>query len=53
MQSKKEKKPPSQSQKLRAVLFIHWEHYKTTGTFEEYYEEIMEKIINHVKSKIL
>ena len=48
----KEKKEKSHSQRLRAVLYIYWEHYKTTDTFEEYYKYIMEKIINHIKNKI-
>jgi hypothetical protein len=48
-----EKLPPTQSQRLRATLYRLWEVEKYPDeTFDEYYKEHMEKIINWVKSKL-
>lgn len=41
------------SQRLRAVLFRYYEqNYSTQKTFEEFYREIMEKLINQYKDKL-
>jgi hypothetical protein len=43
----------SKSQRLRAVLFVAWKN-KNEGyeDFESYYQNKMEKFIDHVKTKI-
>jgi len=43
-------KPPSQ--RMRAVLFRIWENDKRGKTFEQYYREQMERIIEQLKSKL-
>lgn len=41
------------SQRLRSVLFRYYEqNYSTKKTFEEFYREIMEKLINQYKEKL-
>ena len=41
------------SQRLRAVLFRYYEQTNATNiTFETYYQNEIEKIINHYKSKL-
>jgi hypothetical protein len=49
----KEPKQKSQSQRLRAVLFLlYQEDNKSHVTFESYYADLMEKIINNYKTKL-
>ena len=40
------------SKRLRAVLFVLWQQTGKKGRFEAYYHEQMEKIIEHIKSKL-
>jgi len=48
--SKKIKTP---SQRLRAVLFLLWEQDKKGFiSAEAYYDDLMERIINHYKTKL-
>lgn len=42
----------SESQKLRAVLYVWWEKMGATGNFKRFYEMQMEKLIEHVKAKL-
>lgn len=42
----------SQSQRLRNVLFRLHEQGNKTETFDEYYDAQMERIIEHIKSKL-
>lgn len=49
----KEPKPKTHSQRLRAVLFLLYEQdAKGYVTFESYYADLMERIINHYKTKL-
>ncbi|KKR00141.1 MAG: hypothetical protein UT24_C0016G0030 [Candidatus Woesebacteria bacterium GW2011_GWB1_39_12] len=41
----------TQSQRLRSVLFILWEQRGKKGTFEDFYRDRMEEIINAIKNK--
>lgn len=41
------------SQRLRAVIFVHWENTRPTKTFEEFYRKEMERIINRYKELYL
>lgn len=43
-------KPPSV--RLRAVLFVLWEQQGKKGDFNDFYREMMEKFIDHIKSKL-
>ena len=53
MSVEKEPKPKTQSQRLRAVLFLLYEEDKKGHvTFESYYADLMERIINHYKTKL-
>lgn len=40
------------SQRLRAVLYRLWEQAGKSGTFESFYRERMEKLIEHIKGKL-
>lgn len=42
----------SQSQRLRAVLFLWWQQDGSKGEFESFYRQKMETIINWVKDKL-
>jgi hypothetical protein len=46
----------TKAQRLRAVIYVLWEHEKkeklTTFSSEEYYNVMLEKFIDHVKSKL-
>lgn len=42
----------SPSQRLRAVLYVIWEHAGKKGEFETYYRGKMERIIEQLKEKI-
>ena len=44
------KKTPAQ--RLRAVLFAKWKQEGETGDFTTYYRSYVEKIIEHIKSKL-
>lgn len=47
------KSDKSPSQRLRAVLFRYYEqNYSNQKTFNEFYAQIMEKIINRYKDKL-
>ena len=48
----KEVSTKTQSQRLRAVLFIYWKQLGEKETFEEFYKSQTEKIIEHFKSKL-
>ena len=47
-----EKAAKSQSQRLRAVLYVWWEQKKSTTDFESFYRTHMERIIQQVKDKL-
>ena len=47
-----EKASKSQSQRLRAVLYVWWEQKKSTTDFESFYRTHMERIIQQVKDKL-
>lgn len=40
------------SQRLRAVLYIHWKQASGEGEFEDHYRRQMDQIINQYKSKL-
>ena len=42
----------TQSQRLRAVLFLLWKRAGEKGTFEEYYRNRTERIIEHLKGQL-
>lgn len=46
------KKNKSESQRLRAVLYLVHQNSDTTATFDEWYKMEMEKVINHYKQKL-
>lgn len=43
----------SPSQRMRNVFFVYWEQNGSKGDFDDFYEEEMDKVINHYKSKLL
>lgn len=47
-----EDKNKTPSKRLRAVIFIEWKQLGKEGDFEDYYRQKMEKIIDHLKSKL-
>ena len=42
----------SQSQRIRAIIFIHWKQDGEPGIFESYYYEKTEKYIEFLKEKL-
>ena len=44
--------PKTQSQRIRACLFLLWRQNGEKGDFQEYYKMQTEKIINHLKEKL-
>lgn len=42
----------TQSQRLRAVIFIYWKQLGEKETFEEFYRVTTEKLITFIKSKL-
>lgn len=40
------------SQRLRAVLYIHWKQASGEGEFEDHYRRQMDQIINQFKNKL-
>lgn len=40
------------SQRLRAVMFVWWKQVESARTFDDFYLEHMEKMIDHIKSKL-
>lgn len=42
----------SPSQRLRAVIFLLWQQGKQDVDQDEYYEIVMERIINQLKEKL-
>ena len=49
---KSEVSQKTQGQRLRSVLFILWEQRGRKGTFEDFYRDRMEEIINIIKAKL-
>jgi hypothetical protein len=49
------RKPPkkSASERLRAVFYQHHNQSNTLQTFDEYYEEKMEMLIEHYKKLLI
>lgn len=45
-------KPKTQSQRLRAVIYRIYEQSTKDVGFEEYYQNIMEKIIHQMKERL-
>ncbi|MBC8227805.1 MAG: hypothetical protein H8E74_11860 [Gammaproteobacteria bacterium] len=43
----------SPSQRMRNVFFVYWEQNGSKGDFDDFYEEEMDKVINHYKSKLI
>lgn len=50
VKSEFEQKTPGQ--RLRAVLFVWWKQSQEPGEFETFYKHQMEKIIDHIKTKL-
>ena len=48
----KEINTKTQSQRLRAVIFIYWKQLGEKETFEEFYRITTEKLITFIKSKL-
>ena len=48
----KEVETKTQSQRLRAVIYVYWEQQGKKGTFEEFYRVTTEKIIDFIKGKL-
>ena len=44
--------PKSQSQRLRAVLFVLWKQEGEEGDFKKFYKQKTEEIIQHFKNKL-
>ena len=44
--------PKSQSQRLRAVLYLLWQREAPDMEFRDFYYQQTEKIINHYKNKL-
>jgi len=42
----------TQSQRLRAVIFIYWKQLGEKETFEEFYRTTTEKLIDFIKGKL-
>lgn len=47
-----EDKDKTPSKRLRSTLFVLWKHTGSSGDFEVYYRNQVEKIIEHIKSKL-
>jgi hypothetical protein len=48
-----EDKLKTPSKRLRSVLYIFWEQKgKPTGNFETFYSQEMDKIVEHIKTKL-
>ena len=52
MEVKSEVSTKTQSQRLRAVIFLLWKQEGENGTFEEFYRLKTEQIIDWLKSKL-
>ena len=48
----KEVSTKTQSQRLRAVIYVYWEQQGKNGTFEEFYRAKTEKLIDFIKGKL-
>lgn len=48
----KEMNTKTASQRMRAVLFVYWKQLGEKETFEEFYRNYMEKLIDFVKGKL-
>jgi len=42
----------SKSQRLRSVLYILWQQLETGNSFNDYYADTLESIIEHYKNKL-
>lgn len=40
------------SQRLRGVMYIFWKQQGSKGNFEDFYRDLMEKFVEHIKSKL-
>lgn len=49
---KSEVQQKTQGQRLRSVLFILWDQRGRKGTFEDFYRDRMEEMINVIKEKL-
>jgi len=47
------KKDKSQSQRLRACLYVYWEQNKPTKDFDTFYKQKTEEFINLIKDKLI
>lgn len=45
-------KGKSPSQRYRSALYVYWEQQGSTGEFNDFYNERMEKLINNIKDKL-
>ena len=45
-------KAKTPSQRLRSVLYLIWERLGNKGDFQDYYNDILEKLINNYKEKL-
>lgn len=52
MEVKSEVSQKTQGQRLRSVLFVLWEQRGRKGTFEDFYRDRMEEMINVIKDKL-
>ena len=43
----------SPSKRLYNVLFVYWNQMGKKGKYQDFYEETMEKLINHYKEKLI
>lgn len=49
---KDDSKKKSNSERLRAILYVYWKQQGEQGFFEDYYNRYFEKIINSIKEKL-
>jgi hypothetical protein len=42
----------SQSQRLRAVLYVYWQQQGSTGSYDQFYQNQMERFIDQVKEQL-
>lgn len=43
----------SQSKRLRDVIYVYWKQQGENGDFETFYRVTLEKLIEHIKSKLV
>lgn len=49
---KTEKGQKTDSQRLRAILFVYWKQQKREEDFELFYKQYINKVIENIKSKL-